>query len=209
MVENYIGGPARMASSYAMPGHADPSGLPPVAVLACEYDDLRSRPSSSRDRSARPAFPVAFRLEAGAMHGYLNHSAALGIVQRGLAFLADGSGLGEAISMIEIPRFRRALRPAVLGRSRIGSVHNGNGTWKRVESLMTAGRSPEGDRVFAPAATVPPLLLDLYLPGRRAPAAALRPAAVVHFHGGGWRMGERSSLGPVRTVLAQPLRTAG
>ncbi|MGM9470411.1 alpha/beta hydrolase fold domain-containing protein [Pseudarthrobacter sp. YS3] len=38
-----------------------------------------------------------------------------------------------------------------------------------------------------------PLLLDLYLPAAQ---KTLRPA-VVHFHGGGWRMGERSSLGPV------------
>ncbi|WP_405475992.1 alpha/beta hydrolase fold domain-containing protein [Paenarthrobacter ilicis] len=50
-----------------------------------------------------------------------------------------------------------------------------------------------------------PLLLDLYLPEtavlpESAPGDAgpenLRPA-VVHFHGGGWRTGERSSLGPV------------
>ncbi|WP_026546680.1 alpha/beta hydrolase [Paenarthrobacter nicotinovorans] len=44
-----------------------------------------------------------------------------------------------------------------------------------------------------------PLLLDLYLP-ESVPGSAghhkLRPA-VVHFHGGGWRVGERSSLGPV------------
>lgn len=40
-----------------------------------------------------------------------------------------------------------------------------------------------------------PLLLDLYLPGAEG-GAAPRPA-VVHFHGGGWRVGERSSLGPV------------
>ena len=40
-----------------------------------------------------------------------------------------------------------------------------------------------------------PLLLDLYLPGAEG-GAAPRPA-VVHFHGGGWRTGERSSLGPV------------
>ena len=39
------------------------------------------------------------------------------------------------------------------------------------------------------------LLLDLYLPGA-GNRAAPRPA-VVHFHGGGWRVGERSSLGPV------------
>ncbi|MGO4804782.1 alpha/beta hydrolase fold domain-containing protein [Arthrobacter sp. 2MCAF15] len=40
-----------------------------------------------------------------------------------------------------------------------------------------------------------PLLLDLYLPAS-GNGAAPRPA-VVHFHGGGWRVGERSSLGPV------------
>lgn len=44
-----------------------------------------------------------------------------------------------------------------------------------------------------------PLLLDLYLPEpatEDADPKNLRPA-VVHFHGGGWRVGERSSLGPV------------
>jgi acetyl esterase/lipase len=40
-----------------------------------------------------------------------------------------------------------------------------------------------------------PLLLDLYLPGAES-GAAPRPA-VIPFHGGGWRAGERSSLGPV------------
>ena len=88
MVENYIGGPAGMASSYALPGHADPSGLPPVAVIACEYDDLRTSAELFGESLRAAGVPVAFRLEAGATHGYLNHSAALGIVQRGLAFLA-------------------------------------------------------------------------------------------------------------------------
>ncbi|MFJ5958845.1 alpha/beta hydrolase fold domain-containing protein [Paenarthrobacter sp. NPDC092416] len=44
-----------------------------------------------------------------------------------------------------------------------------------------------------------PLLLDLYLPEPaqlQGKDESLRPA-VVHFHGGGWRVGERSSLGPV------------
>ena len=49
-----------------------------------------------------------------------------------------------------------------------------------------------------------PLLLDLYLPGAglkgldavEGPTRGGRPA-VVHLHGGGWRTGERSSLGPV------------
>ncbi|SEI99562.1 Acetyl esterase/lipase [Arthrobacter sp. yr096] len=42
-----------------------------------------------------------------------------------------------------------------------------------------------------------PLLLDLYLPGGWDHASDQRLPAVVHFHGGGWRVGERSSLGPV------------
>lgn len=88
MVENYIGGPAGMASSYALPGHADPSGLPPVAVIACEYDDLRTSAELFVESLNAAGVPVAFRLEKGATHGYLNHSAALGIVQQGLAFLA-------------------------------------------------------------------------------------------------------------------------
>lgn len=59
---------------------------------------------------------------------------------------------------------------------------------------MTEGRVLKGVE-FARAGNhgSRPLLLDLYLPAAQ---GALRPA-VVHFHGGGWRMGERSSLGPV------------
>jgi acetyl esterase/lipase len=40
------------------------------------------------------------------------------------------------------------------------------------------------------------LLLDLYLPEPAPQPDDSRPA-IVHFHGGGWRVGERSSLGPV------------
>ena len=88
MVENYIGGPAAMASSYAMPGDADPAGLPPAAVLVSEYDDLRPSAELFVQALRRAGTAVEYRLEVGATHGYLNHSAALGIVQRGLSFLA-------------------------------------------------------------------------------------------------------------------------
>lgn len=88
MLENYIGGPVSMASSYAVPGDADPSGLPPAAILACEYDDLRPSAELYAESLRGAGTDVAFRLEEGATHGYLNHSAALSIVQRGLAFLA-------------------------------------------------------------------------------------------------------------------------
>ncbi|MFE5835542.1 alpha/beta hydrolase fold domain-containing protein [Arthrobacter sp. NPDC056493] len=70
---------------------------------------------------------------------------------------------------------------------------------------MTEGRVLKGvefARTDGPGSR--PLLLDLYLPepagsgaeNRPGAAEPLRPA-IVHFHGGGWRVGARSSLGPV------------
>ncbi len=89
MVENYIGGPLSMASSYAMPGYADLAGLPPAAILAAEYDDLRFSAELFVEGLRVAGVPVGYRLEPGATHGYLNHSAGLAVVRRGLQFLAD------------------------------------------------------------------------------------------------------------------------
>ena len=59
---------------------------------------------------------------------------------------------------------------------------------------------------FARPQGAEPLLLDVYLPAVEGQTAdetaaeansAKRFPAIVHFHGGGWRVGERSSLGPV------------
>jgi acetyl esterase/lipase len=62
-----------------------------------------------------------------------------------------------------------------------------------MESTMTGRQILKGIE-FARPQNAEPLLLDLYLPtGETHPGG--RPA-VVHFHGGGWRTGERSSLGP-------------
>ncbi|UTT69967.1 alpha/beta hydrolase [Arthrobacter sp. DNA4] len=47
---------------------------------------------------------------------------------------------------------------------------------------------------FARPQNAAPLLLDLYLPAGATHQGG--QPAVVHFHGGGWRTGERSSLGP-------------
>ncbi|WP_426226515.1 alpha/beta hydrolase [Pseudarthrobacter sp. DSP2-3-2b1] len=88
MLENYIGGPVAMASSYAVPGNADPSGLPPAAILAAEYDDLRPSAELYSDSLRHAGIPVEYRVESGATHGYLNHSAAMAVVQQGLSFLA-------------------------------------------------------------------------------------------------------------------------
>ncbi|CAN7168425.1 alpha/beta hydrolase [Arthrobacter sp. LjRoot78] len=67
---------------------------------------------------------------------------------------------------------------------------------------MTAGQVLRGIEFSRPGGL--PLLLDLYLPAAgtsRAGSGGPVPA-VVHFHGGGWRMGERSSLGPVTDAFA-------
>jgi acetyl esterase/lipase len=62
-----------------------------------------------------------------------------------------------------------------------------------MESTMTAGRVLKGIEFAHPEGSAP-LLLDLYLPASLHDSGAL--PAVVHFHGGGWRVGGRSSLGP-------------
>ena len=68
---------------------------------------------------------------------------------------------------------------------------------------MTAGKALTGI-AFAQPDGAAELLLDLYLPAAAqqsgaqqsgGPETGARPA-VVHFHGGGWRVGSRSSLGP-------------
>ncbi|UKA53999.1 alpha/beta hydrolase [Arthrobacter sp. FW305-BF8] len=66
---------------------------------------------------------------------------------------------------------------------------------------MTEGRVLKGvEFATADGPAARPLLMDLYLPepahNDAGNGAALRPA-IVHFHGGGWRVGARSSLGPV------------
>lgn len=89
MMENYLGGPVSLASSYAVPGPADPTGLPPAAILACEYDDLRPSAELYAASLRSVGTHVAYRLAEGTTHGFLNHSAALNVVRRGLEFLAS------------------------------------------------------------------------------------------------------------------------
>jgi acetyl esterase len=86
--ENYVGGPVSMASSYAMPGYADPAGLPPTALLACEYDDARGSSELFASSLERAGVPVTYFLAEGALHGHLNHTAGLPEGQAALDFLA-------------------------------------------------------------------------------------------------------------------------
>ena len=86
--ENYVGGPVSMAPSYAMPGYADPAGLPPTALLACEYDDARGSTELFASALERAAVPVSLFLAEGAVHGHLNHTAGLPEGQAALDFVA-------------------------------------------------------------------------------------------------------------------------
>ncbi len=86
--ENYVGGPVSMASSYAMPGYADPSGLPPTAIVACEYDDARGSSELFAANLEQAGVPVSFFLARGALHGHLNHAAGSPEAQPVLDFLA-------------------------------------------------------------------------------------------------------------------------
>ncbi|GAA1768639.1 hypothetical protein GCM10009712_15870 [Pseudarthrobacter sulfonivorans] len=63
---------------------------------------------------------------------------------------------------------------------------------------MTAGRVLKGIEFARPEGSAP-LLLDLYLPAEPKRSGAL--PAVIHYHGGGWRVGARSSLGPAVDAL--------
>jgi acetyl esterase/lipase len=67
-----------------------------------------------------------------------------------------------------------------------------------MESTMTAGRVLKGIEFAHPEGSAP-LLLDLYLPAATQQSGAL--PAVLHYHGGGWRVGARSSLGPAVDAL--------
>ena len=100
--ENYVGGPVSMASSYAMPGYADPSGLPPTAIVACEYDDVRGSSELFAANLKRAGVPVSFFLARGAVHGHLNHAAGSPEAQPVLDFLARELATAEAPSPISI-----------------------------------------------------------------------------------------------------------
>lgn len=94
--ENYVGGPISMASSYAMPGYADPAGLPPTALLACEYDDARGSTELFASSLERAGVPVSYFLAEGGVRGHLNHTAGLPEGQPALDFLAAELAAAEA-----------------------------------------------------------------------------------------------------------------
>ncbi|ASN19967.1 alpha/beta hydrolase [Arthrobacter sp. YN] len=89
VAENFVGGPVNLASSYAMPGYADPAGLPPTALLACEYDDALGSSELFASDLERAGVPVTFFMAEGAVRGHLHHAAGLPEVQPALDFFQN------------------------------------------------------------------------------------------------------------------------
>jgi acetyl esterase len=71
-----------------MPGYADPFGLPPTAIVACEYDDARGSSESFAANLQRAGVPVSYFLARGAVHGHLNYAAGSPEAEPVLEFLA-------------------------------------------------------------------------------------------------------------------------
>ena len=85
---NYLGGALSTADGYAMPGLGVLEGLCSTVLVNAEYDDLR--PSGEAFAAALAAAGVDVRqvLARGMLHGFLNHSAAIEPVARGLDLIA-------------------------------------------------------------------------------------------------------------------------
>lgn len=68
--ENYMGCPADEAPVYAAPGIADPAGLPPTLLIACEYDVLRASARVYAESLSRAGVKHKYLLYPGVGHGH-------------------------------------------------------------------------------------------------------------------------------------------
>lgn len=83
--------PQGAPGKYVAPGELDLAGLPPAAVLSCEFDDLRASAEAFADQLEAAGVPVSRRLARGMLHGHLNWfpAAALPEVSASIDFFAD------------------------------------------------------------------------------------------------------------------------
>lgn len=81
-----LGAPGR----YVAPGSLDLAGLPPVAMLSCEFDDLRASSDAFAEQLEAAGVPLSRRLARGMLHGHLNWfpAAALPEVSESIDFFA-------------------------------------------------------------------------------------------------------------------------
>ncbi len=82
---NYLGGAA--PSPYAFPALGDVAGLPPLAIVTCEYDDLRPSGDAFAAQARAGGVPVIVQCEPGVPHGHLNIPG-LPAAERSLRFFA-------------------------------------------------------------------------------------------------------------------------
>jgi acetyl esterase/lipase len=83
---NYLGGAA--ATPYSAPALGALAGLPPITILAAEYDDLRPSAEAFAAAARVAGVPVTVRCEAGMPHGHLNIPG-LHAAEPSLRFLID------------------------------------------------------------------------------------------------------------------------
>jgi acetyl esterase/lipase len=91
MVRNYVGRISDLPPD-ALPGAARLDGLPPVALLLSEYDDLRSSGELLARQLAEVGVEARVHVARGVPHGHLNHVAAAPAIDESLAFLAKQLG---------------------------------------------------------------------------------------------------------------------
>jgi acetyl esterase len=91
MVRNYVGRISDLPAD-ALPGAARLDGLPPVALLLCEYDDLRPSGELLARQLAEAGVAATVHVVRGVSHGHLNHVVDRPFIDESLAFLAKHVG---------------------------------------------------------------------------------------------------------------------
>jgi acetyl esterase/lipase len=104
MVQNYVGRITNLPPD-ALPGAARLDGLPPVHLLASEYDDLRPSAELLQRQLLEVGSDVSTYLALGMTHGHLNRTTSIPEVGRSLDALSEairarvsGKGAGLAWS---------------------------------------------------------------------------------------------------------------
>jgi acetyl esterase/lipase len=94
MYRRFIAGPLEQAPRAAIPGTVDPTGLPPVIIVASEIDGLRPSAQAYAELLSANDVEHEYQVEPGVRHGHLNRpddSAALETIGRFHAWLTSKS----------------------------------------------------------------------------------------------------------------------
>jgi len=94
MYRRFIAGPLDQAPPAAVPGTVDPSGLPPIIIVASEIDGLRPSAQAYAELLSANGVEHEYHVEPGVRHGHLNRPdspAALETIGRFHAWLTTKS----------------------------------------------------------------------------------------------------------------------